>query len=294
MLKSDSQFSGTQMSPSTKSAILVIGGGEDKVDRRKILHEFFHRAGASDASIAIIPSASREPTVVGDRYRGIFEDMGAKQVKVLDIRERSEEPQFTEYIGECSGVFLTGGDQVRLGELLADTPLIERVRRRVQLGEMTLAGTSAGAAVMGHHMIAGGSSGEFPNRSLVEMAMGLSMIPEVIVDQHFHNRNRLARLISAIAMHPDRLGVGIDEDTCAIFERNGLLRVMGQGTVTIIDPQKISSNNHSRVDGSAPLSLHNLGLEVLCHGDCYHLLEGRAISPEYVQESTVSGKRVEG
>jgi cyanophycinase len=148
---------------------------------------------------------------------------------------------------------------------------MERIRQRVQLGEIALAGTSAGAAVMGHHMIAGGSSGESPNRSLVDMAMGLGLIPEVIVDQHFHNRNRMARLLSAISYHPERLGIGIDEDTCAMFEKDGLLEVIGRGTVTIIDARDLTHSNNQEVSANEPLSLHNLRLHVLCHGDRYHL-----------------------
>ena len=267
----------SQMLPSTKTAILVIGGAEDKVHGREILHTFFTRSGSSEAAIAVIPSASREPTIIGNRYRHIFEEMGARLVKVLDIRDRAqgEEPNFLEYIEECTGIFMTGGDQLRLYGLLADTPLIKRVRERVQLGEVTIAGTSAGAAVMGERMIAGGSSGESPNRSLVDMATGLGIIPEIIVDQHFHNRNRMARLLSAVSMYPQHLGVGIDEDTCALFERDGLLQVMGRGTVTLIDAKEMTHTNQSEVGARDPLSLHNLRLNILCHGDRYHLHQHR-------------------
>jgi cyanophycinase len=269
----ESQPQGIRMPQSTKTAILVIGGAEDKVHGREILHTFFGRAGALDARIAIIPSASREPTIIGDRYQGIFEEMGAKELKVLDIRDRiqAEDPYLQDYVEQCTGVFLTGGDQLRLCGLLADTPLMEKLRQRVQQGEVTLAGTSAGAAVMGHHMIAGGGSGESPNRSLVDMAMGLGIIPEVIVDQHFHNRNRMARLMSAVAAHPERLGLGIDEDTCALFERDGVLQVMGKGTVTIVDPGEMTHTNYPDVDTTDPLSLHNLRVHILSYGDRYHL-----------------------
>jgi cyanophycinase len=257
--------------PSTAKAILVIGGAEDKVHGREILHTFWLRSGGSDAAIAIIPSASREPTLIGDRYLQIFTEMGVRHVKILDIRDRvqGEDTYFQAFIEECSGVFMTGGDQLRLCGLLADTPLMERIRDRAQLGEITLGGTSAGAAVMGHHMIAGGSSGESPNRALVDMAMGLGIIPEIIVDQHFHNRNRMARLLSAISNHPERLGIGIDEDTCALFERNGDLLVIGQGTVTILDTREMTCTNQATVGASDPLSLHNLRLHILAHGDIY-------------------------
>ena len=265
---------------SMQSSILVIGGAEDKVHGKEILSSFFRRSGGTDAAIGIIPSASREPALVGDRYQSIFKGMGAKEVKVIDVRDRvhAEDRSYQEFVENCTGVFMTGGDQLRLCGLLSDTPLMERIRQRVHGGEIVLAGTSAGAAVMGHHMIAGGSSGESPNRGLVDLAIGLSIIPEIIVDQHFHNRNRMARLLSTVAMHPDRLGIGIDEDTCVIFEREGYLEVLGRGTVTIVDPREMTHSNQSLAATSEPLSLHGLHLNVLCHGDRYDMQNHQPMS----------------
>ncbi|MCT7948587.1 cyanophycinase [Ancylothrix sp. C2] len=281
MLQLESQPIEPRMPQPTKSAIMVIGGAEDKVHGREILHTFFTRAGAADAQIAIIPCASREPAAIGQRYTAIFEEMGAKAIQVLDIRERSqgEDPIWQDYLEAATGVFMTGGDQLRLCSLLADTPLMEKIRLQVQLGQIVLAGTSAGAAVMGHHMIAGGGSGESPNRSLVDMATGLGIIPEVIVDQHFQNRNRMARLLSAVASHPDRMGIGIDEDTCAMFERDGLISVIGKGTVTIIDTSEMSHTNYPYVEATDPLSLFNLRLHLLCHGDCYDRPNRKIVHP---------------
>jgi cyanophycinase len=269
----ESNSLGEKMPQSTKTAIMVIGGAEDKVNGRQILTNFFGRSGSTDARIAIIPSASREPAVIGERYRLIFEEMGAKGIEILDIRDRDQcdDPLLQSYVENCTGVFMTGGDQLRLCGLLADTPLMQTVRQRAQQGEITLAGTSAGAAVMGHFMIAGGGSGESPNRSLVDMTTGLGIIPQVIVDQHFHNRNRMARLISALSGHTDRLGIGIDEDTCALFEGDGLLQVIGKGTVTILDAHELSHTNHACIGATDPISICNLRLHVLCHGDRYDL-----------------------
>jgi cyanophycinase len=267
----------------TQTAVMVIGGAEDKVHGREILRTFFNRSGANDAHIAIIPSASREPAIIGSRYIRIFEEMGAKKIENLDIRERKDcDDSYTQASLEaCTGIFLTGGDQLRLCGVLAETPVMDIIRRRIKKGEITLAGTSAGAAVMGHHMIAGGGSGESPNRSLVEMATGLGFIPEVIVDQHFHNRNRMGRLVSAIASHPDRLGIGIDEDTCAMLERDGWLQVLGKGTVTIVDPSKVTHTNEPHVGATEPLTVHNLRLHILSHGDRFHLYRRTALPSEY-------------
>lgn len=273
MLQLDTRSLEQRMPQPTKTAVMVIGGAEDKIHGRLILQTFFQRSGGSDARIAIIPSASREPAVIGSRYHDIFEEMGAKAIEVLDIREREhgEDSTWQAFVEDCTGVFMTGGDQLRLCGLLSDTPIMERVRMRAQLGEITLAGTSAGAAVMGLHMIAGGGSGESPNRSLVDMTTGLGIIPEVVVDQHFHNRNRMGRLLSAIASHTDKLGIGIDEDTCAMFEGNGVFQVIGKGTVTVLDPGEVSHTNYPSVGPTDPISIHNLRLHILSHGDRYDL-----------------------
>lgn len=191
------------MTQPNKPAVIVIGGGEDKVQERKVLKLFVSYAGATDARIAIIPSASREPHIIGKIYTDIFQELGASAIKVLDIRDR-DHAQDPKVLEEVSGVFLTGGDQVRLCALIGDTPLAQEIRERVHSGRLTLAGTSAGAAVMGHHMIASGISGEPPHKEMVSMGIGLGILPGILVDQHFQNRNRMARLITAISAHPDR------------------------------------------------------------------------------------------
>ena len=260
-------------SQSTKNAILVIGGAEDKVHGKEILRTFFQRSGDDNARIGIVPCASREPSLIGERYYRLFNDMGAREIKVLDVRDRSsaDDSAYRDFVENCTGIFLTGGDQLRLCGLLADTPLMNRIVERAQKREISLAGTSAGAAVMGHHMISGGSSAECPNRALVDMAKGLDIIPDVLIDQHFYNRNRLARLLSAISSHPELLGIGIDEDTCAMFDSDGFIQVIGKGSVTIVDARGMSHSNQNRVHGSEPLSMHNLKLHILGYGDRYDL-----------------------
>jgi cyanophycinase len=282
VLQLESQSMQDSMPQTQKSTILVIGGAEDKVHGRLILQTFFQRSGGENAQIAIIPCASREPAIIGDRYYTIFQQMGAKRIEVLDIRERDEsnDPRWHEFLDVCTGVFMTGGDQLRLSGLMADTSIMEKVRMRAQLGDIALAGTSAGAAVMGEQMIAGGGSGESPNRSLVDLADGLNIIPEILVDQHFHNRNRMARLMSAIAAYPDKLGIGIDEDTCAMFEGNEVFQVIGKGTVTVVDPGEMTHTTYPDAELNDPLSIHNLRVHVLHHGDRYNFSK-RMVLPRY-------------
>jgi cyanophycinase len=256
---------------STHYPVMVIGGAEDKVNGCGILTAFFKSAGGKMATIGIIPCASQEPSVVGDRYYQIFKGMGAQQVQILDIRQPQEcdQQRWLDILANCTGVFVTGGDQLRLRDLIGGSRFMASIKERIALGELVLAGTSAGAAIVGERMIAGGSSGESPNQSLVDLTTGLGIFPELLVDQHFHNRNRMARLISAIAAHPDKLGIGIDEDTCAAFENDNTFEVLGKGTITIVDPGKLTHTNYHVSSQSSPLSLHNLTVHVLSPGDRY-------------------------
>jgi cyanophycinase len=256
---------------STHYPVMVIGGAEDKVNGCGILTAFFKSAGGKMATIGIIPCASQEPSVVGDRYYQIFKGMGAQQVQILDIRQPQEcdQQRWLDILANCTGVFITGGDQLRLRDLIGGSKFMASIKERIALGQIVLAGTSAGAAIVGEQMIAGGSSGESPNQSLVDLTTGLGIFPELLVDQHFHNRNRMARLISAIAAHPDKLGIGIDEDTCAAFENDGTFEVLGKGTITIVDPGKLTHTNYHVSSQNEPLSLHNLTVHVLSPGDRY-------------------------
>lgn len=255
----------------TQYPVMVIGGAEDKVNECEILAAFFRSAGGELAKIGIIPCASQEPGAVGDRYYKIFRRMGAQKVEVLDIRRPNEcdEKRWLDILDDCSGVFVTGGDQVRLCDLIGNSQFIDVIKKRFRLGTLALAGTSAGAAMMGEKMISGGSSGETPNRSLVDLIDGLGLIPELLVDQHFHNRNRMARLLSAIAAHPHKLGIGIDEDTCAAFKGDGTFEILGKGSITIIDPGKLTHTNYLETGETSPISLHNLTVHVLNQGDHY-------------------------
>jgi cyanophycinase len=268
------------MAISTHYPVMVIGGAEDKVNGCGILNTFFQSSGGSLATIGIIPCASQEPSIVGDRYYQIFEKMGVQQVQVLDIRQPNEcdEERWLTILENCTGIFVTGGDQLRLRDFLSGSKFIESIKERVRLGNLGLAGTSAGAAIMGEKMIGGGSSGESPNQLLVDLTDGLGIFPELLVDQHFHNRNRMARLFSAIAAHPDKLGIGIDEDTCAAFKGDGTFEVLGKGTITIIDPGRLTHTNYLEAVENSPLSLHNLTVHVLSEGDRYNY-KHRIVSP---------------
>ncbi|WP_287130959.1 cyanophycinase [Candidatus Cyanaurora vandensis] len=215
--------------------VIIIGGAEDKENDKLILAKVFQAAGGLKARILIVPTASAEPELLGAVYEQLFIEMGAQSVVVLDLTTRAQAdlPEMEWRLKQATCVFLTGGDQVRLTTILAHTRFSRVLRQLWEEHRLLIAGTSAGASALGSCMIAWGTSGESPSRSIVELATGMGLLPSLIIDQHFFNRNRLARLIAAVAAHPTYLGMGIDENTAVLLGAEGLFEVVGEGAVTI-------------------------------------------------------------
>src|SRR5271169_1022407 len=99
--------------------IIPIGGAENKENDRRILERFVQVSGGDQADIVIIPTASRVHET-GDRYQWLFRDLGASRVAVIDFDTRRDcrEPGRLKRIEEASGIFFTGGNQLRLTTLL--------------------------------------------------------------------------------------------------------------------------------------------------------------------------------
>lgn len=255
-----------------RSDIIAVGGAEDKENERHILWEFFRRAGGKSAHITIVPAASGIPAVLGEIYANIFQQMGAASLQVLDIRSPMEarDPDNVEKIRFSTGIYFTGGDQERLAEVLAHSELMEAIRQQWQRGQTVIAGTSAGASALGQQMISRGYSGEPPTPAIVTVKTGLGLLPRVIIDQHFHQRNRLVRLVTAVAHYPQCLGIGIDENTAVVIQADDVMEVIGLGTVTIVDGTQL----YSTVQEAAAdeyFRLHNARIHFLPPGSQFDL-----------------------
>jgi cyanophycinase len=216
--------------------VIVIGGAEDKVRDRVILNRFVTLAGGPDATIAVISTASSLGQLAGERYRDVFLELGVKRVRPLHAmtRAQSNDETFARAIGDATGIFLTGGNQLRLSSTIGGTRLADAIMDRFRHGAV-VAGTSAGASAMSSHMIAFGASGATPKQRMATIAAGLGVLPGVIVDQHFQQRNRLGRLLSLIAQNPSLLGLGVDEDTAGVVGPDHILEVIGRGSITVVD-----------------------------------------------------------
>ena len=259
------------MSPSNnnhadRGYIIPIGGAEEKFDNPEILDRFIDICGGKDARIGIIPTAS-EIEDTGRNYEKLFRQIGVKHAKVLpfESREDCESEEYLQYIEKSDGVFLTGGNQLRLSTTLGGTATAKLIRRRNAAG-MHVAGTSAGAAFVPEHMIAGGLEGSTPTPDMVTMAPGLGLTNKFIIDQHFRERDRLGRLLTALAYNPFAVGMGLDEDTAAFIAPDDTLEVVGSGGITIIDPSELSYSSMDRARRGEPVSLIGVKLHILVAG----------------------------
>jgi len=262
---------------SSRGYIIPIGGAEEKLHNPEILDRFVDVCGGKQARIAIIPTAS-ELEDTGRNYEKLFRKLGIRHAKVLQIitREDCQDPQFLDYLEKADGVFMTGGNQLRLSTTLGGTPVAQAIRRRNASG-MHVAGTSAGAAFMPEHMIAGGDEGSTPSPDMVTMAPGLGLTNNFIIDQHFRERDRLGRLLTALAYNPFAIGIGLDEDTAAFIRPGDDLEVVGSGGITIIDPTKLSHSSMHSARRGQPVSLIGVKLHILISGGRFEIQSREAI-----------------
>jgi cyanophycinase len=249
---------------------MAIGGAEDKLNDRLILSSFFQLAGGKQAHIAIVPTASSIESA-GERYKAIFLQMGAQGADVLFIgsREDANGDQHVEALSRATGIFLTGGNQMRLSALVSGTRVAQLVRQRHDSG-VIVAGTSAGASILSSHMVAYGASGGTPRMRMAQMIAGFGLVPELIIDQHFRQRDRIGRLLSLVASNPGLLGVGIDEDTAAVIDHQNVLEVVGRHSVTIVDGQQMYSDIF-QVKGHEGITVSDARLHVLTPGRRFDL-----------------------
>jgi len=268
------------ISGTSRGYIIPIGGAEEKLNNPEILDRFVEICGGLDSRIGIIPTAS-ELEDTGRNYEKLFRKIGVKHARVLPFitREDCQNGTDVEYLEKCDGVFMTGGNQLRLSTTLGGTKVAQTIRRRNAEG-MHVAGTSAGAAFMPEHMIAGGSEGSTPSPDMVTMAPGLGLTNAFIIDQHFRQRDRLGRLLTALAYNPFAVGIGLDEDTAAFIRSGDELEVVGSGGITVIDPTHLTYSSMDRARRGEPVSLIDVTLHILVAGGRFDIATREAHAAE--------------
>lgn len=251
--------------------LVVIGGAEDKRGECRILREFLRLGGGAHARVLVMTVATELPIDVGMEYIEVFRKLGAEDVRTFDVSDRTaaNKDSAVAFIQDATCIFFTGGDQLRITKLLGGTRVDAALHAALARG-VTLGGTSAGASMMSSTMIVEGEAETNPRISVVDMAPGMEFVDGVVIDQHFAERGRLGRLLSAVTQYPHHLGLGIDENT-AIVIRNRTFRVVGQGAVSVVDAGGLTYSNLEHVHRDESLALCGIRLHILPDGYGYNL-----------------------
>jgi len=265
---------GDEPEATTPGPLLAIGGAEDKIGKRTILSEFVRLAGGDRARIAVVPTASSLGPEVVEVYDALFHRLGAQEVVLArpESREEANDPAMLARLDGVTGIFMTGGNQLKLSGVINGTAFADAIRAAHERG-VVVAGTSAGASIQSSHMVAFGTGGATPKQRMTQLAAGLGLVPDCVIDQHFEQRNRYGRLLMIVAQSPSLLGIGVDEDTAAVFTREDgvdLMRVAGRGAVHVLDGRDIVTNAHE-AQQSRPLLASGITLHVLPRGSVFDL-----------------------
>jgi cyanophycinase len=254
-----------------RGALVIIGGAEDREGECVVLREFVRRAGGIKSRIAVMTAATGFPKEVGDEYTHIFQRLGAESVQVVhtEHRDDSDCQKAVRQIEESTGIFFTGGDQSRIVDFIKGSPLGDAIHKRHEEGAV-IGGTSAGAAMMPDEMIVGGASVSNPRVDAVKLGAGMGFLPGIVIDQHFSQRGRLGRLLTALVLQPAVLGIGIDEDTAIIVDGDEF-KVVGQGVITVVDESTADHNNLEKLLKDEAIALVGVKLHILPHGYRYNL-----------------------
>lgn len=250
--------------------LIPIGGAERKRRSPMILRRFVDICGGTEARIAIIPTASKLDTT-GPSYETVFERLGAASARSVPFATRRDchNEEWIAILRESTGIFITGGSQLRLSRTIGGTPVAHELRHLYRQG-VHIAGTSAGASYMSEHMIAFGDAGASPVTHMVAMAPGIGLTSDFTIDQHFRERDRLGRLLTVLAYNPFIIGMGLDEDTAAFVGPHGILEVVGSGSCTLVDGSELEYASIGHQPGD-PVSLLGVKLHILLPGSRFEV-----------------------
>jgi cyanophycinase len=258
--------------------VMLIGGAEDKLKAKRILSRFVRLAGREEGHVVVVSTASTRGELTARMYDELFVGLGVGRVTTLAPQQRgeAEEPEAAAALNDATGVFLTGGNQLRLTSVVAGTRLHTGMHLAHDRGAV-LAGTSAGASALAAYMLAFGESGATPRHGMVQLAAGLGAVADIVVDQHFEQRTRLGRLLAAIAQSPSLVGLGLDEDTAAIVYANRSMEALGLGSVTVVDGSRMRTDAF-RLRGQRPMMVSGAVLHSIPSGYWFDLRSRELLS----------------
>ena len=252
--------------------LIIIGGAEDKKNECEILKKVVQRSMQKIGPLVLLTAATDLPEEVGKDYIDTFNKLGCSNVEVVDIKNREDvsNSDYCNLIENCSCIFFTGGDQLKITSLIGGTRLYDSLKKAFNKGTL-IVGTSAGASCLCSTMIVSGTDEDSPKKCTIKMSPGLDLIRGVLIDQHFAQRGRIGRLLNAVAQNPGILGIGIDENTAIGFEGSGIFTVLGSGGVTVVDGRTITYTNVSELSPDEILAITDIRIHILPKGYGYNI-----------------------
>jgi cyanophycinase len=290
------------MSDNPKGLLIAIGGAEDKGTENEgyynahgnlhffelgILKRVVQEIGGLDKHIEVVTTASSIPLEVAENYMTAFNKIGCTNVGVMNIRNREDAKlaEYEERIAKADGVMFSGGDQLRLTTIFGGTKFLDIIIDRYMDEGLVIAGTSAGAMAMSNTMIYQGRSDLAHLKGEVKITTGLAFVPNVIIDSHFDKRGRFNRLAQAVSSNPACTGIGLGEDTGVIIRNGNELEAIGSGAVVIVDGKDIRHSNITEVNMGTPISVENIRVHILVHGNQYNVKKREFTPGETVTEN---------
>src|SRR4051812_8101806 len=140
--------SGPSGGSTPRRTLLIIGGAEDRIGRSTVLKRFVRLAGGRHSRIVVVPTASSFAQEVSEAYLDVFTRLRGGDVSVVHPQTRREanDAAMVAALDEATGVFITGGSQVKLAQNVVGTPVGHAIVRAYERGAV-VAGTSAGASI---------------------------------------------------------------------------------------------------------------------------------------------------
>ncbi|HEV7889978.1 MAG TPA: cyanophycinase [Pyrinomonadaceae bacterium] len=263
-----------------RGKLVAIGGGDVSEGDAPLLKEFVKLARGARARVVVMTVATDDPRAAATEYKNAFNRLGVDDVKAVDVSKRADalNPDSLEAIEHATGLFFTGGDQLHITSMIGGTEMQALMHRRYERG-LVIGGTSAGAAMMSNSMIVGGGGDDNPKVGAVEIGPGMDLIIGAIIDTHFSQRGRFGRLLTAVAHYPQDMGIGIDEETAMIVNKNEF-EVAGKGAVTVIDGGAMTYTSLPYAEQGDGLSLYGVSVHVLAAGSKFDLSNRRPIEAE--------------
>ena len=261
--------------------LIAIGGAENKTSASAILRRIIDYAPADNREVAVVTTASGIPDEVFVGYQDAFQQIGATGVHHVDVRlrENARADHHIELVGRCGIVFISGGDQLRLTNVLGASPLLAAIRQARAEGTV-VAGTSAGAAAMSATMIYNGAAADALRKGAVRMSAGLALVDGIVIDSHFLERGRFTRLMEVGATNPEYIGIGLGEDAAAIVHNDHILEAIGSGHVIVVDSTDLYYSDVAELSDGVPVAVSHVIMHALTSGHGFDLVARQFLREE--------------